>query len=125
MGSNSAREREPVGEETLDSNTGVDGNRGVSRSTADKQEEPGTVAGRVSYTPGPDREALGQRYGIEVGKREAGRLQRLEVEFGSERVGRWAGEGMPVTAMGKPRDLQSFRAQRSDGPDVAVQRNER
>jgi nucleoid-associated protein YgaU len=77
--------------------------------------------GRIEYEPEPDPRALGERYGIDVGQREAGRLQRLEVEFGSEQVRRWAGEGMPVAAMGKPRDMQAFRAQRSDGPDVAVQ----
>jgi len=73
-------------------------------------------SGYVNYDRGPDPDALSARYGLEVGGKEAGRLQQLEGEFGSERVQRWADEGMPVEAMGKPRDMQAFRKSGEEEP---------
>jgi hypothetical protein len=58
---------------------------------------------------------VSERYGIEAGDGRATRLQRLEAEFGSDRVKRWADEGMPVEAMGKPRDMRAFREGQADG----------
>ena len=72
--------------------------------------------GYVDYDRGPDPAALSARYGLEVGGKEAGRLEQLEGEFGSERVQRWADEGMPVEAMGKPRDMRAFRKSGEEGP---------
>jgi len=71
----------------------------------------------VAYDPGPDYQGLSERYRLEFsGNGTADRLQRLEQEFGRERVSRWADEGMPVKAMGKPRDMRAFRASRDDQP---------
>jgi hypothetical protein len=43
------------------------------------------------------------------------KLQRLEDEFGSDRVKRWSDEGMSVEVIGKPRDMDAFREQQADG----------
>lgn len=76
-----------------------------------------TAGGSVAYDPGPDHQALSERSGLEVGDREARRLQRLEAEFGSERVSRWADEGMTVRTMGKPRDMEAFRERQAERPE--------
>jgi len=71
----------------------------------------------VDYDPGPGQRTLSTRYGIDIRKEDrARRLQRLESDFGSDRVRRWADEGMPVETMGKPRDMQAFRRRQSDRP---------
>jgi len=80
--------------------------------------------GYVEYDPGPDRQALADRYGIDVGEGEARKLTRLESKFGRERVSRWAEEGMPVETMGKPRDMQAFRERQDErSGDVPTERH--
>lgn len=68
----------------------------------------------VNYERGSDPGTLSARYGLNVRDAEAGKLQRLEREFGRERVGRWAEEGMTVETMGKPRDMQAFRTRQEE-----------
>lgn len=84
----------------------------IQRSTrSETDEQTGTSGpGQVSYDPGPDAARLAATYGIEVRERgEATTLHRLESNFGPERVNQWVEEGMPVEAMGKPRDMRAFR----------------
>lgn len=96
--------------------------RGVNRSRP--WREPGgggidTSEGEyVPVDPGPDRQALGARYGIDLHRGQAGTLQLLEADFGTERVSRWVDEGMTVEAMGKPRDMQAFRERREERPEA-------
>lgn len=73
--------------------------------------------GYVEYDPGPDRQALADRYGLDVRDGQARTLQWLETEFGSDRVRRWAEEGMTVATMGKPRDMQAFRERQASRPE--------
>lgn len=73
--------------------------------------------GYVDYERGPDHRALSDRYGLAVRMDEAGKLQRLETEFGRERVSRWVDEGMTVEIMGKPRDMRAFRERQESRPD--------
>jgi len=80
-------------------------------------EASNSESGYVEYNPGPDPGALSDQYGVEVGRSEARKLQRLQEEFGSERVQRWADEGMPVEAMGKPRDMKAFREREEEQSD--------
>lgn len=68
----------------------------------------------VDYERGPDPRRLSERYGMNVRKTEAEKLQRLESEFGRERVGRWVAEGMPVETMGKPRGMEGFRTRQAE-----------
>jgi hypothetical protein len=85
----------------------------------------GTGEEYVDYERGPDPRALSKRYGMQVRAAAATKLQRLESEFGGERVQRWADEGMTVEAMGKPRDMQAFRkrqAERSEEIPADVER---
>jgi len=118
------REREGVGSKA----TGHEGRTGrTPGGTTRIQRTPGARfsteadrstdarGGYAAYNRGPDREELSARYGIDVGEGEARELQRLESEFGSDRVGRWADEGMSVETMGRPRDMQAFRE--DDGDD--------
>jgi hypothetical protein len=86
-----------------------------SRGSADE------TGGYVAYDAGPDSQSLADRYGIEVGRRDVQKLQRLENEFGQGRVQRWAEEGMPVETMGKPRDMKAFRQQEEASSDDSVQ----
>ena len=83
--------------------------------------ETDSRGGYVTYSPTPDRESLSNRYGIDVREGEARKLQRLETEFGSDRVGRWVDEGMAVETMGKPRDMQAFRERRSERSGGTIQ----
>jgi len=71
----------------------------------------------VSYETGPSGEQLAARYGTDLTAGEVRALQRLESDFGTERVQRWADEGMPVETMGKPRDMAAFRARQAERPD--------
>jgi hypothetical protein len=88
-----------------------------------RSDTHGSGNGYVEYDPGPDRQALSARYGIEVAKGEARKLQRLEREFGRERVSRWAEEGMPIETMGKPRDMQAFRKRQDESrEEVSAER---
>ncbi len=73
--------------------------------------------GYVGYDAGPDREALSARYGMDVAAGEARTLQRLESDFGTDRVEQWAEEGMPVATMGKPRDMAAFRERQAGRPE--------
>lgn len=73
-----------------------------------------------------DAAKISRRYGLAVSKQDqAERIHRLEAEFGQSRVQRWVDEGMPVEAMGKPRDMQAFRtrqAQRSGEIPTDIER---
>lgn len=100
----------------------------------DQHEASGSDRGYVAYDPGPDREALGDRSGIDVRPSQATKLQRLEKELGTDRVSRWAEEGMTVETMGKPRDMRAFRKRQAGRPaevptdverrnEASVQRN--
>jgi predicted secreted Zn-dependent protease len=73
-----------------------------------------TQRGLVECREGPDGEVLVARYGMEVAAGDLRRLQRLESEFGHERVQRWADEGIPVGTMGKPRDMEAYRERKAD-----------
>jgi hypothetical protein len=46
-------------------------------------QSDGPDRGWVEYEPGPDPQAFSNRYGIDIGQREARRLQQLESEFGN------------------------------------------
>lgn len=82
----------------------------VARSERDSSESATSTPGTVSYDPGPDVGGLAERYGIALGDRSHAReIQRLESEFGADRVERWADEGIPIGTMGKPRDMRAFR----------------
>lgn len=73
----------------------------------------------ISYDSGSNRERLSTRYGLEFTKRgQAAKVQRLENEFGQERVSRWVEKGMTVEAMGKPRDMQAFRERQKQRPET-------
>lgn len=87
----------------------------AGRVSGQTNDTRGSGEGYVDYDPGPDRQALSARYGLDVREGEARRLKRLEEEFGSSRVQRWVNEGIPVETMGKPRDVQAFRERRSAG----------
>jgi hypothetical protein len=89
----------------------TEGDAGVKRDAMSGRldRRDGGANDYVTYDPGPDQAGVSERYGIEAGDGRATRLQRLEAEFGSDRVKRWADEGMPVEAMGKPRDMRAFR----------------
>jgi hypothetical protein len=93
---------------------------GASGPTDSRGSADGT-GGYVAYDAGPDSQNLADRYGIEVGRRDVHKLQRLENEFGQGRVQRWAEEGMPVETMGKPRDMKAFRRQEEASSDNSVQ----
>jgi len=84
-----------------------------------KAQSHSSGEGYVNYERGSDPGALSARYGMDVRDAEAGKLQRLEREFGSDRVNRWAEEGMTVDTMGKPRDMRAFRERESEGPGAA------
>jgi len=71
----------------------------------------------VGYDAGPNREGLSARYGMDIAAGEAQTLKRLESDFGTDRVERWAEEGMPVATMGKPRDMAAFRERQAERPD--------
>lgn len=97
----------------------------IQRSTkrasgrSERQENGGSISGYVECERGPDRQALSERYNMDVRREAVGKLQRLQSEFGSDKVSRWAEEGMPVETMGKPRDMQAFR-ERQEGRSEAV-----
>ena len=74
-----------------------------------KAQSHSSGEGYVNYERGSDPGALSARYGMDVRDAEAGELQRLEREFGRNRVSRWVEEGMTVETMGKPRNMQAFR----------------
>ena len=79
-----------------------------------KAQSHSSGEGYVNYERGSDPGALSARYGMDVRDAEAGELQRLEREFGRDRVNRWVEEGMTVETMGKPRDMQAFRARQEE-----------
>jgi len=90
-----------------------------SKNATDRAPDDGDAAsdtqrGLVECRDGPDGEALAARYGMDVAAGELQRLQRLESEFGRDRVQRWADEGIPVGAMGKPRDMEIYRERKTD-----------
>ncbi len=118
MGEQSAKSQS--GEQSTDQTSKSDQNAAETEraSGVDREEE------FVSYSTGSGVTKVSARYDIDVNKGEAQRLQRLEAEHGSERVSSWVEEGMPVKAMGKPRDMQAFResnvdAGGDDGADEA------
>ena len=80
----------------------------------------------TTYDPGPDHQELSARYGLDFCRRgQVQRVQRLESEFGQDRVARWADEGMTVDTMGKPRDMEAFRkrqAERSEEIPADIER---
>jgi rhodanese-related sulfurtransferase len=80
-------------------------------TTAGRQESTNTAqrGDHVGYDQRPDRGVLSARYGIEVRQGQARKIKRLEAEFGRDRIQRWASAGIPVEAMGKPRDMRTFR----------------
>lgn len=82
-------------------------------------ESAATASSTTSYDDGPDHEALSTRYGLNfVRDGQAQKVQRLESEFGSDRVGEWVDEGMAVETMGKPQDMQAFRQRQEARSDV-------
>ena len=82
----------------------------MQRSTqATDSRDTGSDSAYVDFEHGPDPRTYESRYGISVGGSEVTRLQRLESEFGSDQVARWADEGMGVETMGKPRDMAAYR----------------
>lgn len=97
-------------------------------SSGQKGSSHSSGEGYVNYERGSDPGSLSARYGMDVREAEAGKLQRLEREFGRDRVSRWAEEGMTVETMGKPRDMQAFRARQEERseevPTDIEQRNE-
>lgn len=80
------------------------------------QETPG-ASGTVDFDSGPDHAGLSDRYGMTVRSGEGAKLQRLEKEFGSAKVQRWADEGMTVDTMGKARDMKAFRQRQEGRPE--------
>lgn len=75
----------------------------------------GATPGTVNYDPGPDVHRLSEEYGIDFCKDgQAEKVQRLEQDFGSDRVQRWADEGMTVDTMGKPRDMRAYRERKAN-----------
>jgi len=86
-------------------------------SSGQKGSSHSSGEGYVNYERGSDPGTLSARYGLDVRGAEAGKLQRLEREFGRERVGRWAEEGMTVETMGRPRDMQAFRVRQEERSD--------
>lgn len=71
--------------------------------------------GTVTYDTGPEVKRLAADYDIGFCKDgQARKVQRLESEFGSETVQRWADEGMTVDVMGKPRDMEAFRHRKAN-----------
>lgn len=108
-------------EQLTDTEVGDTGDTGGSGMVAGRSGTPtsgqtGGPRGRtgggsfVAHDPGPNAERQAQRYGVDITDRdEAVRIRRLESEHGSHRVQRWAEEGIPVAAMGKPRDMRAFR----------------
>jgi hypothetical protein len=80
-------------------------------------EPDSTSNGHVGYDRGPNGQALSERYDIAVAKGQAGKLHRLEREFGSDRLSRWVDEGMTVGTMAKPRDMEAFRKRQEERPD--------
>jgi len=107
-----------AGHDTASSDDG----RVVQRSAHDTATEDANSRFRT-YADGPDSGSLSDRYGIDVSRREAGKLQRLEREFGDAQVRRWADEGMPVETMGKPRDMKAFRAGENEIPGDTERQN--
>lgn len=81
---------------------------------------PTSEDGRVGYDPGPNNDAIASRYGVELHtKDQAQKLHRMEQEFGTDEVHRWADEGMTVEAMGKPQDMEAFRKRQADrSPEI-------
>jgi len=88
--------------------------KAASLTPEDMEAASDTRRALVEYRVGPNVEALAARCGVDVAAGEARRLQQLEAEFGRERVQRWANEGIPVGAMGKPRDMETYREQEAD-----------
>lgn len=72
----------------------------------------------VDYDPGPEQESLSTRYGLSVDSGRGRKIQRLEQDFGTETVQRWADEGMTVATMGKPRDMAAFRERKASRDDA-------
>lgn len=111
-------------ESTTDTWTESHDHVSVRRSSKKVTAVPGGAGGvsdrdgYVEYDPGPDQQTLTDRYGIEFVKHgQAEKLQRLETEFGRDRVNRWVEEGMTVRMMGKPRDMQAFRERQRKRPN--------
>ena len=88
-------------------------------------ETGGSRQSYVDFDQGPDRQELSERYGMTVRDGQAAKVQRLESEFGSDRVEGWVDEGMTVKTMGKPRDMQAFRKRQDGRPDAVPQDVER
>lgn len=83
-----------------------------------QREDDSPDRGYVDYNSEPDRQGLSDRYGFDVRRSQLRKLQRLETEFGTDQVRRWADEGMTVETMGKPRDMQVFRERQADRSDA-------
>ncbi len=102
------------------STTDTSGRQATAGDVRGEEGSVGPGSGYVDYERGPDRAALSARYGMAVRRSEAERLRRLESEHGSDQVGRWADEGMPVDTMGRPRDMQAFREQQAGRPEAVL-----
>lgn len=86
----------------------------ASATIASADPDSGWAPGTAPYDTGPDLQRLSNTYGINFCKHgQARKVQRLESDFGSETVQRWVDEGMTVQAMGKPRDMEAFRARQA------------
>ena len=81
----------------------------VQRTAADNTAGP--------QSNGPDtRGQYAQRYGVDIDMpSQVDRLQRLEASNSLETVQRWAGEGIPIEAMGTPSKMEAYRS-REDTP---------
>lgn len=101
---------------------------GVKSSSVQRSASAGTAGGgrartgsasngTVDFDSGPNHAAMSERYGLSVRSGEGAKLQRLEKEFGSAKVQRWAEEGMTVDTMGKARDMKAFRKRQEDRPE--------
>jgi len=112
-GSRSERPPGIVNRSTVDTS----GRQATAGDVRGEEGGVGPASGYVGYERGPDRAALSARYGMAVRRSEAERLRRLESKHGSDQVGRWADEGMPVDTMGRPRDMRAFRERQAGRPE--------
>jgi hypothetical protein len=97
----------------------IAGTRGTTRGKLATGSTDAREGEFIRHNTGPNHQQLQARYGVTFSKAgQATKIQRLESEFGSEQVSRWADEGMPVETMGKPQDMKAFRERQSERADV-------
>lgn len=122
----SENELDSTGHTTTDDISFASGKASKSGSTAPIQRSVTAERGYIKYNPGPNQQALSARYGIDFVKNgQAQTIQRLEKEFGSDRVSGWVNEGMTVETMGKPRDMTAFRERQAERPEAVSRDIER